>query len=65
MDSSTGGMFTVAVNHLKSKGSDCNDVGDPDLGDGAGNCNVTRNQPHRRWSIGWRLIPRTVATVTS
>lgn len=33
---------TVVVNHLKSKGSDCNDLGDPDLGDGAGNCNVTR-----------------------
>jgi len=31
-----------AVNHFKSKGSDCNDVGDPDLGDGAGNCNLTR-----------------------
>ena len=42
MDNSTGGIFTVAVNHLKSKGSDCNDLGDPDLGDGAGNCNVTR-----------------------
>lgn len=36
------GMFTVAVNHLKSKGSDCNDVEDYDLGDGAGNCNLTR-----------------------
>jgi hypothetical protein len=36
------GMFTVVVNHLKSKGSDCDDVGDPDLGDGAGNCNLTR-----------------------
>ena len=32
----------MVVNHLKSKGSDCNDVGDPDTGDGAGNCNVTR-----------------------
>ena len=30
MDNSTGGVFTVAVNHLKSKGSDCDDVGDPD-----------------------------------
>ena len=37
-----GGVFTVAVNHLKSKGSDCDDVGDPDLGDGQGNCNLTR-----------------------
>jgi len=34
--------FTVAVNHLKSKGSDCDDVGDPDAGDGQGNCNGTR-----------------------
>ncbi|HEV8490279.1 MAG TPA: ExeM/NucH family extracellular endonuclease [Candidatus Limnocylindrales bacterium] len=38
----TGERFTVAVNHLKSKGSDCNDVGDPDIGDGQGNCNQTR-----------------------
>ena len=42
MDNTTGGIFTLAVNHLKSKGSDCLDVGDPDLGDGAGNCNITR-----------------------
>ncbi len=35
------GIFTVAVNHLKSKGSDCG-VADPDEGDGAGNCNLTR-----------------------
>jgi len=35
-----GEIFTVAVNHLKSKGSAC--TGDPDLGDGAGNCNLTR-----------------------
>jgi uncharacterized protein len=38
----TGARFTVVVNHLKSKGSDCNDVGDPDIGDGQGNCNLTR-----------------------
>jgi predicted extracellular nuclease len=38
----TGARFTVAVNHLKSKGSDCNTFGDPDTGDGQGNCNVTR-----------------------
>ncbi len=37
-----GQTFTVAVNHLKSKGSDCNDVGDLDTGDGQGNCNITR-----------------------
>ncbi len=38
----TGELFTVAVNHLKSKGSTCDDVGDPDTGDGQGNCNLTR-----------------------
>jgi len=38
----TGESVTVAVNHLKSKGSNCDDLGDPDLGDGAGNCNLTR-----------------------
>ena len=38
----TGARLTVVVNHLKSKGSDCNAVGDPDTGDGPGNCNVTR-----------------------
>ncbi len=38
----TGARFTVVVNHLKSKGSDCNDIGDPDAGDGQGNCNGTR-----------------------
>jgi predicted extracellular nuclease len=36
----TGARFTVAVNHLKSKGSAC--PGDPDIGDGQGNCNQTR-----------------------
>ena len=38
----TGARFTVAINHLKSKGSACADVGDPDLGDGQGNCSQTR-----------------------
>jgi uncharacterized protein len=36
----TGDRVTVSVNHLKSKGSAC--VGDPDTGDGQGNCNLTR-----------------------
>jgi predicted extracellular nuclease len=39
---SSGARFTVVVNHLKSKGSDCLDVADPDTGDGQGNCNATR-----------------------
>ncbi len=35
-----GGVFTTVINHLKSKGSAC--AGDPDTGDGSGNCNETR-----------------------
>lgn len=35
---------TVTVSHFKSKGSGCDDVGDPDAGDGQGNCNGTRTQ---------------------
>jgi len=38
-----GARFTVAVNHWKSKGSDCKAVNDPDAGDGQGNCNLTRS----------------------
>ena len=38
----TGAVLTVAVNHLKSKGSSCDADGDPNLGDGQGNCNITR-----------------------
>ncbi|MCP4047356.1 MAG: ExeM/NucH family extracellular endonuclease, partial [Gammaproteobacteria bacterium] len=38
----TGGKFTAVVNHLKSTGSDCDSLGDPDMGDGQGNCNLTR-----------------------
>jgi len=34
--------FTVVVNHFKSKGSDCASIGDPDIGDGQANCNLTR-----------------------
>ncbi len=40
----TGQRFTVVVNHLKSKGSPCDDIGDPNAGDGQGNCNLTRTQ---------------------
>ena len=38
----TGERFTVAVNHLKSKGSSCEGLGDPDIRDGQGNCNGIR-----------------------
>ncbi|WP_256840001.1 ExeM/NucH family extracellular endonuclease [Ornithinimicrobium faecis] len=40
----TGEAVTVAVNHLKSKGSGCEDVGDPEDPDGQGNCNGVRTQ---------------------
>lgn len=39
-DLGTNEIFTVSINHLKSKGSTC--TGDPDLNNGAGNCNITR-----------------------
>ena len=42
LDKASNKMLTVAVNHLKSKGSACDDVNDPDTGDGQGNCNLTR-----------------------
>eukprot|EP00953_Heterococcus_sp_UTEX-ZZ885_P018031 10079-Heterococcus_DN1.PRE.3 len=38
----TGKRFTVAANHLKSKGSAC--TGDADANDGQGNCSGTRTQ---------------------
>ena len=38
----TGAVLTVVVNHLKSKGSPCDSIGDPNVGDGQGNCNMTR-----------------------
>ena len=42
LQNGTPEKFTVVVNHLKSKGSPCDDLGDPNTGDGQGNCNLTR-----------------------
>ena len=39
---SNDAVMSVVVNHLKSKGSPCDDLGDPNRGDGQGNCNATR-----------------------
>ncbi len=39
---SSGELLTVAVNHLKSKGSSCQSDGDPNLKDGQSNCSRTR-----------------------
>ena len=41
---SNGAVLSVVVNHLKSKGSDCDDVGDPNRRDGQGDCNATRTE---------------------
>jgi len=59
-DNATGGMVTVAVNHLKSKGSDCNAIGDPDTGDGSGNCNLTR-QAAAAALVDWLATDPTVS----
>ncbi len=40
----TGDRFTVVVNHLESRGSPCDDAGDPDTGNGSGNCDGVRTQ---------------------
>lgn len=67
-DLEVGGEVTVVVNHLKSKGSDCDALGDPDTGDGQGNCNLTRvaaaealaewlqGDPTRQGTVGRELI---------
>lgn len=39
---SSGESLTIVTNHLKSKGSPCDEVNDPNRGDGQGNCNRTR-----------------------
>ena len=43
----SGYDFTVAVNHLKSKGSSCG-TGDDDMSTGQGNCNGTRSAAAER-----------------
>lgn len=40
----TGDAMTLAVSHLKSKGSNCDSLGDPNADDGQGNCNLTRTR---------------------
>jgi len=40
---SNGAVLTIVLNHLKSKGSNCDSAGDPNTGDGQGNCNQTRS----------------------
>lgn len=54
-DPSSGKSFTVVVNHLKSKGSAC--AGDPDVGDGQGNCNQVRTRAARALAKWTRTRP--------
>ncbi|MEM8754819.1 MAG: endonuclease/exonuclease/phosphatase family protein, partial [Pseudomonadota bacterium] len=46
-DASSGELVTVAVNHLKSKGSSTGAAGDENIGDGAGASNGTRTEGAR------------------
>ena len=51
----TGDSVTIVVNHFKSKGSNCDAIGDPDQGDGQGHCNLTRTKAARaliEWLVG-------------
>lgn len=51
-DKKSGKDFTVAVNHLKSKGSSCEELGDPTDPNGQGNCNLVRTKAAKalaRW----------------
>lgn len=41
---STAAVVTVVVNHLKSKGSSCGTISDPNVNDGQSNCNITRRE---------------------
>lgn len=41
---SNDARMTVIVNHLKSKGSDCEAESDPNTNDGQANCNLTRTR---------------------
>ncbi len=41
---SNDAKITIVVNHLKSKGSACSSIGDPDTGDGQSDCNITRTE---------------------
>ncbi len=46
---SSGERFLISVNHLKSKGSSCDQ---PDAGDGQGNCDIVRTRAVIEW-INW------------
>ena len=55
-----GSAVTIVVNHLKSKGSPCDDLGDPDIGDGQGNCNRTRTRATQAL-VDWLAVDPTAS----
>jgi predicted extracellular nuclease len=57
-EDASGEMLTIVVNHLKSKGSACDDIGDQDTGDGQGNCNLTRTSAANAL-VNWLLTDPT------
>ena len=61
---SDGARVTVVVNHLKSKGSDCNDVGDPTPATAPATATSPGRMPPRHWWTGWPPTRRVPATPT-
>ena len=57
----SGEVFGVVVNHFKSKGSSCDSLGDPDLNDGQGNCNLTRTNAAKALNLWLDSNPTGVA----
>lgn len=62
VDEQTGEVLTVAVNHLKSKGSSCDDVGDPEDPNGQGNCNQVRTRAAKAMQQWLATYPTGVQT---
>ncbi len=52
----TGDALTVVVNHFKSKGASCDEIGDSNKGDGQGNCNGIHTLGIAEAMINW-LVP--------
>ncbi|NNC78409.1 MAG: ExeM/NucH family extracellular endonuclease [Woeseiaceae bacterium] len=51
-ENASNGVLNIVLNHFKSKGSNCEDLGDINTGDGQGNCNGVRTAAARalgRW----------------
>ena len=64
-ENATGARFTVIVNHLKSKGSACADIGDPESATARATATSPARTPPRRSSTGSPPTRRAAATPTS